>query len=62
VAAAPETTEALVTLTEMIEFQKIQSIVDRVYPMSEATTAHHRVDTEQRLGAVVITIGDLTGS
>jgi NADPH:quinone reductase-like Zn-dependent oxidoreductase len=46
----------------MIEAQKIQSIVDRVYPMSEAATAHHRVDTEQRLGAIVITIDDLTGS
>jgi len=62
VAPAPESTEALVTLTEMIENQKIQSIVDRVYPMSEATTAHHRVDTEQRLGAVVITIDDPTDS
>jgi len=62
VAPAPETTQALVTLTEMIETQKIQSIVDRVYPMSQATTAHHRVDTEQRLGAVVITIDDPTAS
>ncbi|GAA0916221.1 NAD(P)-dependent alcohol dehydrogenase [Virgisporangium aurantiacum] len=58
VAFAPETTEALATLTELIEADKIRSIVDRVYPMSEAGDAHRRVETEQRLGAVVITIGE----
>ncbi|MGI5239350.1 NAD(P)-dependent alcohol dehydrogenase [Dactylosporangium sp. CA-139066] len=58
VAFAPETKEALATITEMIEASKIQSIVDRVYPMSEVTAAHRRVETEQRLGAVVITIGE----
>jgi NADPH:quinone reductase-like Zn-dependent oxidoreductase len=57
VAFAPESTEDLATLTEMIEAGKIQSIVDRVYPMAEAATAHRRVETEQRLGAVVIAIG-----
>lgn len=57
VAFAPETQEALAAITEMIEARKIQSIVDRVYPMSEVTAAHRRVETEQRLGAVVITIG-----
>jgi hypothetical protein len=31
--------------------------VDRVYPMNEAAEAHRRVETEQRLGAVVIAIG-----
>jgi len=62
VAGAPETAEALAILTEMIETQKIKSIVDRVYPMAEAATAHHRVETEQRLGAVVLTIDDPNGS
>jgi NADPH:quinone reductase-like Zn-dependent oxidoreductase len=61
VAFAPETKEALATLTEMIEAGKIQSIVDRVYPMSEVTAAHRRVETEQRLGAIVITIGEQDG-
>jgi NADPH:quinone reductase-like Zn-dependent oxidoreductase len=58
VAVAPETKQALATLTEMIEAGEIQSIVDRVYPMAEAAAAHRRVETEQRLGAVVITIGE----
>jgi NADPH:quinone reductase-like Zn-dependent oxidoreductase len=58
VAFAPETNQALATLTEMIEASKIQSIVDRVYAMTEVAAAHRRVETEQRLGAVVITIGE----
>lgn len=58
VAFAPETTEALATLTSMIEAGQIRPIVDRTYPMAEAAAAHRRVETEQRLGAVVITIGD----
>jgi NADPH:quinone reductase-like Zn-dependent oxidoreductase len=61
VAFAPETKEALATLTEMIEAGKIQSIVDRVYPMAEVSAAHRRVETEQRLGAVVIIIGEQDG-
>ena len=36
----------------------IGSIVDAVYPMQQAAAAHHRVDTEQRVGAVVIAIAD----
>lgn len=62
VAFAPETREALATLTEMIEAGKIRSIVDRIYPMAEVAEAHRRVETEQRLGAVVITIGERDGS
>jgi NADPH:quinone reductase-like Zn-dependent oxidoreductase len=58
VAFAGETTEELRTLKKMIEQGKIQSIVDEVYPMERAADAHRRVETEQRLGAVVIAIGD----
>jgi len=58
VAFAPETKQALATITEMIEAHEIRSIVDRVYPMSQAVAAHRRVETEQRLGAVVIIIGE----
>lgn len=56
-AFASETKEALCTLKEMIEDGRIKSIVDRVYPMEQAADAHRRVETEQRLGAVVIEIG-----
>ncbi len=57
-AFARETKKELLALKEMIEGGKIGSIVDRVFPMEQAADAHHRVETEQRLGAVVIAIGD----
>jgi len=57
-AFAQEAREELLTLRQMIEDEKIGSIVDRVYPMEQAADAHSRVETEQRLGAVVIAIGD----
>ena len=56
-AFAKETKEELIALKEMIEQGKIKSIVDKVYPMEQAAYAHRRVEEEQRLGAVVITIG-----
>lgn len=55
-AFAAETQEELLALKEMIEAGKVRSIVDRVYAMQEAAQAHHRVETEERLGAVVIAI------
>ena len=53
---AQESREELLTLKQMIENGKIKSIVDRVYAMEQAADAHRRVETEQRLGAVVITM------
>ena len=58
-AFARETKEELLTLKLMIEEGKTRSIVDRVYSMQQAAEAHHRVETEERVGAVVIAIGDL---
>jgi NADPH:quinone reductase-like Zn-dependent oxidoreductase len=57
-AFARETKAELLALKALIEDGKIGSIVDRVYPMAQAAAAHRRVETEQRLGAVVIAIGD----
>ncbi len=57
-AFARETKEELAALKEMIEDGTIGSIVDRVLPMEQAADAHRLVETEQRLGAVVIAIGD----
>jgi NADPH:quinone reductase-like Zn-dependent oxidoreductase len=57
-AFAGETKEELLSLKQMIEERKIRPIVDRVYSMNQAANAHHRVETEKRLGAVVIAIGD----
>ncbi len=57
-AFAKETREELHALREMIEDGTIRSIVDKVYSMEQAADAHSRVETEQRLGAIVIAIGD----
>lgn len=57
-AFARETREELLTLKEMIEDGKIRSIVDKVLPMDRAADAHRLVETEQRRGAIVISIGE----
>jgi NADPH:quinone reductase-like Zn-dependent oxidoreductase len=57
-AFAKETKAELNTIKEMIEDGRIVSIVDKVYSMEQAANAHSRVETEQRLGAIVIAIGD----
>ena len=51
-AFAREAKGELLALKEMIENGIIGSIVDRVFPMEQATDAHRLVETEQRLGAV----------
>jgi NADPH:quinone reductase-like Zn-dependent oxidoreductase len=55
-AFARETTEELSALTGMIEDGRIGPIVERVFPMEQAADAHRLVETEQRIGAVVIAI------
>ena len=53
-AFARETPDELRALAEMIEDGRIGSIVDRVFPMNQVAEAHRLVESEQRLGAVVI--------
>ena len=57
-AFAGEKEEELFELKEMIEAGKIKSIVDQVYAPEQAVAAHRRVETEQRLGIVVISMGN----
>jgi NADPH:quinone reductase-like Zn-dependent oxidoreductase len=53
---AGEKEEELLTLKEMIEEEKIKPIVDKVYSFVQAAEAHRRVETEERLGTVVISV------
>jgi NADPH:quinone reductase-like Zn-dependent oxidoreductase len=53
-AFARETREELATLAAMIDEGRIGPIVDRVLPMHEAAAAHRLVETEQRIGAIVL--------
>jgi NADPH:quinone reductase-like Zn-dependent oxidoreductase len=54
---AGEKEEELLALKQMIEEGKIEAVVDKIYPMGQAAEAHRRVETEQRLGPVVISMG-----
>ena len=56
-ALAGEKEEELLALKEMIEAGKIRPIVDKIYTIDQAAEAHRRVETEQRLGIVVISMG-----
>jgi len=56
-AFAGEKEEELLALKEMIEAGKIRAIVDKIYPLEQVAEAHRRVETEQRAGAVVISMG-----
>ena len=55
-AFANEKEEELLALKELIEAGKIQPVVDRIYSMEQIAEAHHRVETEQRLGSVIMTM------
>lgn len=55
-AFAGEKVEELLELKRLIEAGEIAATVDNIYPMEEAAQAHRRVETEQRLGTVVISI------
>lgn len=55
-AFAKETEEELLKLKTMIEAGNVRSTLDRVYPMEKIAEAHRRVETEQRLGSVVLSL------
>ena len=56
-AFAGEKEEELIAIKDMIEAGKIKSIIDKIYSPERATEAHRRVETEQRLGIAVISMG-----
>jgi NADPH:quinone reductase-like Zn-dependent oxidoreductase len=60
-AFARETREELLELKAMIERGELRSIMDEVLPMEQIAEAHHKVEQETRLGAIVVSIADQVG-
>jgi NADPH:quinone reductase-like Zn-dependent oxidoreductase len=53
-AFAEEKQEQLAALTTMLEERSIRPVVDRIYSLEQIAEAHRRVETEERLGSVIL--------
>jgi NADPH:quinone reductase-like Zn-dependent oxidoreductase len=53
---APDRTEDLIYIKELIETRKLKVVIDKTYPMEEAVEAYRYVDTGRKRGNVLLRI------
>jgi NADPH:quinone reductase-like Zn-dependent oxidoreductase len=52
------TKKEVVFLKELIEAGRYRVVIDRTYALEDVVEAHRYVDTEQKVGNVILTVAD----